>query len=170
MWLKVRYLFLHCSLKILCDILFLEECKNMDDPPRPQALPALGLLYLHSTFNGFPFLGFQRACLKTVVTQYMAASSLLDEPNKKSTHWDTGESVCRARRWQAGYTGAFSSEGRLSGENNPHLCTDSPLLFLVPTLVNTYPWVTLCLFKSVGGSVSWVLPPCKGLLCLGPTS
>lgn len=139
--------------------------KTMDDHPRPQALPALGLLYLHSTFNGF-----QRACLKTVVTQYMASSSLLGEPNKKSTHWDTGESVCRARRWQTGCTGAFSSEGRLSGENNPRLCADSPLLFLVPTLVNTPQWVTLCLFRSVGESVSWVLPPCEGLLCLGATS
>lgn len=37
-WLQFWYLFSCCFFKMLCSILFLEQCENMDDYPHPQGV------------------------------------------------------------------------------------------------------------------------------------
>lgn len=69
---------------------------------------------------------------------------------------------------RAGDSGAFSSEGRLSGGNSPRLCADSPSLFLVPTLVNKHQWVTRSLPNQSENQWPGFFLPVRDSCALGP--
>lgn len=147
----------------------LEEHNNIYDHSSLRPCPTLGLLCLHSTFNGLPFLGGQRTfedCCYPVYGLLLSPGWTKEEKCSLRSWWECLQGPAVAGRAS---TGALcGSEGEVSGENSPCLCADSPLLFLVPTLVNTQQLVTLCLWKSVRESGSRVLPPHEGLLCLVP--